>query len=124
MGSRFVLVKCGALVRGESMNVGVLAWETPPGATFETPADPAAPVIHRLLDDWDYVMQAFPRYVPAWVRDDVLERLRAIRTYGDYERVLDRMTPYTPFEFSDVRPSMSTPEETLQTTWKFFFEER
>jgi hypothetical protein len=124
MGSRYVIVKCGALVRGESMNVGVLTWATPEGATFETPVDPTTPVLQRMLDDWGYVMAAFPRYVTTEIRDDVLARMKNIQTYEDYQRTLERCGPYTPFEFSDVRPATTTAEELLHSTWKFFFEER
>ena len=124
MGCRYVVIKCGALVRGESMNVGILSWTTPEGASFLTPAEPTAPVLQRVLGDWTHVMQAFPRYVTEDVRDDVLARLAAIRTYGDYAKTLERMGPYTPFEFSEERPSTATAEETLRSMWKFFFEER
>jgi hypothetical protein len=109
---KYVVVKFGYLVRGESMNVAVLCWEHGIG--------PEAPVLRRVLDDWTHVMASFPRAGGYELRDDVLKRLAEIRTYGDYVRVLDKMSPYTPFEFTDERASIGFPEDTIESMAKFF----
>jgi hypothetical protein len=89
------------------------------GATL---VDPETPVLQRMLDDWGHIMAAFPKHVTSEVRDDVLARMKGIQTFRDFERTGNNCGPYTPFEFSDVRPSITTAEKLLEETWEFFFE--
>lgn len=103
---RFVVVRFGYLIRGEHMNIGVLCWEHNAG--------PDASVLQQLLTDWTRILQAFPGSgADGWVKDEVLGCLGAVKTYGDYERVLSKMGPYTPFEFSEEKGSLAFPEDTL-----------
>lgn len=103
---RFVVVRFGYLDRDEHMNIGVLCWESGVGVD--------APVLQKLIDDWGRITQAFPKSgADGWVREEVIRRLTEIKTYGDYQRTLEKMGPYTPFEFSDERPSIAFPEDTL-----------
>ncbi len=103
---RYVVARFGYLDRDEHMNIGVLAWEHGVG--------PDTPVFQQLIDDWSRIIQAFPKSgADGWVREEVIQRLTAIKTYGDYQRTLDKMGPYTPFEFSEEKPSIAFPEDTL-----------
>lgn len=105
--SKYVVVRFGYLVRDEHMNIGVLAWEHEAGDE--------APVLQQLILDWGPIARAFPHSgADGWVRDEVIQRLSAIKTFGDYKKVLDKMGPYTPFEFSDERASIAFPEDTLR----------
>ena len=115
MASRFIRVKYGYLSRDESMNIGILAWEHDQGND--------TPVIQRLIPDWGYILAAFPRWGDE-LRADVIQRVTAIKTYGDYYRVWERMGPYTPFEFTEPNPSTMSAAQTLEEMWKFFFTER
>jgi hypothetical protein len=110
--SRYVVVKFGYLTRGESMNVAVLAWEHGVG--------PDTPVVQRVIVDWGHVMASFPRAGGDEMRDDVIKRLAGIQTFGDYEKVLGKMGPYTPFEFTEERGSIASPEDTLEHMAAFF----
>lgn len=117
MASRFVRVKFGYLNRGESMNVGILAWEHDAGN--ETP------VLQRLLSDWGYVLAAFPHGMSGEeLRDDVIARVTTIKTYGDYFKVWERMGPYTPFEFTEPCYSTTSAAELLESMWQYFFTDR
>lgn len=101
MTSKYVVVHAGDLHREEHMNVGVLAWEVA--------EDLPKSVVHlRLLQNWTRLVAAFPSI--ANIRDDIEKRLQAIKTYGDYVAVIDRMGPYTPFEFTEERPSLLAPD--------------
>ncbi len=110
--SRYVVVKFGYLNRGETMNIAVLAWEHGRG--------PEMPVFQRGLHNWQRVEQAFPRPGFEQFVDDTTRRLEAIKTVGDYEVVVSKMGPYTPFEFTEERPSTASPEDTLEAMVKFF----
>ncbi len=52
------------------------------------------------------------------IRNDVVRRLKAIKTYGDYAHVFSKMGP---FEFTEECPSTTSAAELLTTVWKFFF---
>jgi hypothetical protein len=110
--SKFIVVHFGYLIREEHMNIAVLAWEHDKG--------PDTPVFMKFIDDWSHVQASFPRGASEELRHDVTQRLTAIKTYGDYQKVRDRMGPYTPFEFTDERASLATPESTLESMAKFF----
>jgi hypothetical protein len=112
MTSRYVVVKFGYLTRGETMNVAVLAWEYGRG--------PKALVHQIVLHNWDRIHTAFPRVGTKELQDDVLARLAAIRTVGDYEEAVRRSGPYTPLEFTDENGSTATAESTLASMATFF----
>ena len=109
--SRYVVVKFGYLTRGESLNVAVLAWEH---------GGPEQPVYQYHLVDWSRVQAAFPRAGGDELRDDVLKRLEAIKTVGDYRAVLEQIGPYTPFEFTEERASLTSAGDTLEFARDFF----
>lgn len=93
--SKYVVVRAGNLHNGERMNVAVLFWRTNVGQD--------SPVTCRLLKDWSRLETAF-RWPPD-LKEDIIARVSAIKTEGDYEKVSSKMGPYTPFEFSDERPT-------------------
>lgn len=104
MTSKYVVVHAGDLHREEHMNVGVLAWEVS--------EDLSQSAVHvRLLQNWSRLVAAFPSI--ANIREDIEKRLQAIKTYGDLIAVIDRMGPYTPFEFTEERPSTLTADVLL-----------
>jgi hypothetical protein len=102
--ARYVVVRFGELNRGEHMNVALLAWD-------EGCVPSSTPIHMRMLKDWKRVRMAFPR--PLDFEEDVIKRVTAIKTFADYQEVLRRMGPYTPFEFSDERPSTEPAEKIL-----------
>lgn len=111
--SRYVVARFGYLVREEHMNIAVLSWEHNAGDQ--------TPVLQQIILDWEPIARAFPGAgADGWVREEVITRLEAIKTFGDYRKVLDKMGPYTPFEFSDERPSAAFPEDTLRSTVQHF----
>jgi hypothetical protein len=110
--SRYVVVKYGYVNRGETMNIAVMAWEHAKGPTM--------PVYQRVIPNWDRINQAFPRAGAEDFQEDAVRRLEAIKTVGDYEHVLLRIGPYTPFEFTDERPSTATPQDTLEQMSRLF----
>jgi hypothetical protein len=113
MASKYVVVRFGDLNRGEHMNVAVLAWEHDVGSD--------TPVYQRMISDWTRIQQAFPKSgADGWVQEEVIRRISSIRTLGDYERTKSEVGPYTPFEFTEERPSMASAVDTLEAMWKFF----
>ncbi len=103
---RYIVVRFGYLHRDEHMNIGVLCWEH--GVGEDTP------VLQKLIEDWGRIVQAFPGSgADGWVREEVIRRLSEIKTYGDYQRTLEKMGPYMPFEFSEEKPSIAFPEDML-----------
>jgi hypothetical protein len=116
--SKYVVVKFGDLHRGESMNVAVLAWDHEGG--------PRTPVLQAVLKDWTRVHRAFSSVLPdhrATLQSNVLNRLNEINTFEDYQTALARMNPYTPFEFTDERPSLTTAQECLTEVAAYFLQE-
>lgn len=109
---KYVVAMYGDLNRGERMNVGVMAWDTEQGL--------AAPVSLRLLKDWTRVHAAFPSSSSDLLQKQVETRLTDIRTYADFKKTLDKMGPYTPFEFTEERGSLESPENTIIGTAQFF----
>jgi len=112
---RYVVVKFGYLVRDESMNVAVLVWEHNIG--------PQAPVLKKLIEEegWARIARAFPKSgAEGWVREEVLRRLSEIETVADYQKALQRMGPYTPFEFTEERPSIAFLDDTLRLMAEHF----
>jgi len=99
---------CGDLNRGEHMNCAVLAWDAALGDE--------APVTTHLLKDWSRIDAAFFEGLTTdsrtSIHDNIIERLTAIKTYADFRRVVDKMGPYTPFEFTEDRGSIVSPRET------------
>ena len=122
--SRYVVVKFGDLHRGETMNIGILAWDHP--IPFNEPPPPETPVMQRIIEEaeWARIFEAFPRGYNAELREDVVNRLQAIKTYGDYMHVWNRMGPYSPFEFTEERPSVGGAGDLLEAMWKYFFVDR
>jgi hypothetical protein len=112
MKTKYVVVKYGDLNRGEYMNIAIAAWED---------AGPTAQVHWRFLQDWRRIDAAFPKGDA--VKQDTMQRLIGIRTKSDYDTTLRRMGPYTPFEFAEEMPSITTPEDTLESLAKFFLVE-
>jgi hypothetical protein len=110
---RYVVVKFGYLNRGEHMNIGVLLWEHDVGLD--------TPVYQKLIDNWDHIVRAFPGSgADTWVKDSVISALSEIRTLWDYIKLLTRMGPYTPFEFTQEKPSIAVPEQALKSLADFF----
>jgi hypothetical protein len=109
---KYVVAMCGDLNRGERMNVAVLAWDTEQGL--------ASPVSLRLLKDWTRVHAAFPSSFGDMIQKQVETCLTDIRTYADFKRTLDKTGPYTPFEFTEERGSLESPENTVIGTAQFF----
>lgn len=115
--ARYVVVRFGELSRGEHMNVALLAWDEPGGSV----AAADIPIHMRMLKDWKRVRMAFPR--PIDFEEDVITRVAAIKTFADYQEVLRRMGPYTPFEFSDERASTELAEGILEGLVEHFLVE-
>jgi len=84
------------------MNCAVLAWDTALGDE--------APVTLHMIQDWSRIESAFTFHES--VRENIIERLSAITTFAHYRRMCDRMGPYTPFEFTEERGSIVSPNET------------
>lgn len=122
MIARFVVVRYGDLNRGEFMNVGLLAWDEPDQGARRNGRVPAnTPVLVRMLKDWKRVRTAFPK--PPDFEADVINRVTGIKTLKDYEDLKQRMGPYTPFEFSDERPSTEKAEKMLGGLVEFYLVE-
>lgn len=109
---KYVVAMCGDLNRGERMNVGVLAWDTELG--------PSAPVSLRLLKDWTRIHAAFPSSYSDMIQKQVETCLTDIRTYADFQKAVNKQGPYTPFEFTEERGSLESPENTVVGTAQFF----
>jgi hypothetical protein len=110
---RYTLAQFGNLNRSESMNVAVLVWEHGVG--------PDTPVLLKIIDDWGPIVRAFPESgADGWAREEVILRLSGIKTFGDYERLCEKMGPYTPFEFRTPYPSIAFPEATLHSMADYF----
>lgn len=116
MSSKYIVVMFGYLNRGERMNVAVMSWDFEVGV----PVPPETPVYQRVIGDWTRIEAAFPRAGSQELRDDVITRLANIRTYADYEKVLSKMGPYTPFEFTEERGSTVMAAETLASMAEYF----
>jgi hypothetical protein len=122
---RYIVAQFGDLNRGEVMNVAVLTWDLPPGSNASPDLKPAsdAPVYLHLLKDWSRVFRAFPKWGGEAIKEIVSERLRAIRTFGEYEAAIEGTGPYTPFHFTGPRASTETAAECAVDVAKFFLVE-
>lgn len=109
--TKYVVAMYGDLNRGERMNIAVLAWDTLLGAT--------APVTVHVLEDWSRIHAAFPAGGEEQQRL-VSVRLEGIETYAEYIQIWTRMGPYTPFEFTEERGSLESPEKTAASMAVYF----
>jgi hypothetical protein len=114
--TRYVVVQCGDLNRGEKMNCAVLAWDSTLGDD--------SPVSVYVISDWARIRTAFwPSHV-GWTTDDltndITSRILAIKTLGDFRQVFSTMGPYTPFDFTDERTAAESPEKTAAGMADYF----
>ncbi len=111
---------CGDLNRGERMNCAVLAWDDEAGAE--------APVTVHILKDWSRVTSAFWSNLQATasesLRENIVERIASIKTLADFRKTIDRSGPYTPFEFTEERGSIVSPEETAGDMAEYFLRQK
>jgi hypothetical protein len=106
--THYVVAMCGDLNRGERMNCAVLAWDMNEGEH--------APVTIHMTKNWDRIIRAFWSHLPPngihGLAENITERLAAIKTLKDFHWAVERMGPYTPFEFTEERGSIASPEQT------------
>ena len=116
MSAKYVVAMCGDLNRGERMNCAVLAWDYTLGVE--------APVTAHLVADWERIRTAFFAHLPPGafegLRDDIIQRLSAIKTLKDFRTTLEKSGPYTPFEFTEERGSTVSPEDTAASMADWF----
>lgn len=126
MVCRYVVAQFGDLNRGEVMNVAILTWELPPGSNGDARLKPPkdTPVHLLLLNDWSRVFAAFPKWGNGeTIKEIISDRLRALRTYSDFENAVEDAGPYTPYQFTEPRASTETAVECLVDVAKYFLVE-
>lgn len=118
MTSRYVVVEFGYLGRSETMNVAVLGWDVDIDLSLE-----ASPVYQLVLSNWSRVERAFPRAGGEVLKAITMEQLERIKTRKDYLYLESKMGPYTPFQFTEQRPSLLQAETLVRDMANFFLEE-
>lgn len=111
---KYIVAKAGDINRDETINVAVLMWRDDDGD--------ASPVHARFLKDWSRLLQSF-RWSTDEMQNEILSRLSQIKTKEDYKLVLSKMGPYTPFEFTEERASVGSPEAVIDQLATFFLVE-